>query len=429
MMTRSHVFFKEARRSYHAALLENVLRQNDEGVPSNADGSQKSSVRYAQGILERLGPEVTGARLAGQMAGNEFEAVTCAFLDQTFRKLSHIRPGKWDIHRVASRGGSALSEFEQYSHLFALKLAASENPELAAALGNEYTITPDIVIVRNPEVDAILNNPTMLMDLSVVQRASLRANNGGKPLLHASISCKWTLRSDRAQNARSEALNLIRNRKGRLPHIVVVTGEPSPSRLASIAIGTGDIDCIYHFALNELLETIEECGSDDAKELMSTMTNGKRLRDISDLPLVLQYKRLSMADRLSPAQRSENMRRIASKGTKPEMFVRRFVHSQGYRFRLHINSLPGKPDLVFPMLHKVIYVHGCFWHLHKGCREGRIPQTRRDYWETKLLGNVERDKKHFKDLRKLGWKHLIVWECEMRNPERVQNKLIRFLAG
>lgn len=93
--------------------------------------------------------------------------------------------------------------------------------------------------------------------------------------------------SDRAQNTRSEALNLIRNRKGRLPHIVVVTEEPSPSRLASIAIGTGDIDCVYHFALHELLETIEECGSDDAKELMSTMTNGKRLRDISDLPLDL----------------------------------------------------------------------------------------------------------------------------------------------
>jgi hypothetical protein len=286
-MTRSPVFFKEARRSYHAALLENVLRQNEDGVPSNADGSQKSSVRYAQGILERLGPEATGARLAGQMSGSEFEVVTCAFLNQTFPKLGHIRPGEWEIHRVVSRGGSALSEFEQYSHLWALRKAASENPELAAALGNEYTITPDIVILRNPEKDSAINNPRILIDDSVARRASLRAANGGKPLLHASISCKWTLRSDRAQNARSEALNLIRNRKGRLPHIVVVTGEPSPSRLASIAIGTGDIDCVYHFALNELLETIAECGSDDAKELMSTMTNGKRLRDISDLPLDL----------------------------------------------------------------------------------------------------------------------------------------------
>lgn len=115
----------------------------------------------------------------------------------------------------------------------------------------------------------------------------MRASNGGNPLLHASISCKWTLRSDRAQNARSEALNLIRNRKGRLPHIVVVTGEPSPSRLASLAIGTGDIDCVYHFALHELLEAVGESGSDDGKEMMAIMVEGKRIRDISDLPLDL----------------------------------------------------------------------------------------------------------------------------------------------
>ena len=95
-MTRPSVFFSEARRSYHAALLENVLRRNDDGVPSNADGSQKASVRYAQGILDRLGPEVRGARLAGQMAGNEFEVVTCAYLEQTFRKLGHFRPGLGD---------------------------------------------------------------------------------------------------------------------------------------------------------------------------------------------------------------------------------------------------------------------------------------------------------------------------------------------
>lgn len=286
-MDTSAVFFQQARRNYHAALLGTVLRQNEAGVPSNADGSQKSSIRYAQGILTRLGSEVTGARLAGQMSGNEFEAITCEFLVQTFAELAHIRPGRWTIRRVSARGGSPLSQFEQYSHLGALKQAASENPELAAALGNEYTITPDIVIVRELEDDSHLNAPLLLVDGTVAQHASLRAANGGKALLHASISCKWTLRSDRAQNARSEALNLIRNRKGRLPHIVVVSGEPSPSRLASIAIGTGDIDCVYHFALNELAETISECGSDEAKDLMSTMTDGKRLRDISDLPLDL----------------------------------------------------------------------------------------------------------------------------------------------
>lgn len=117
--------------------------------------------------------------------------------------------------------------------------------------------------------------------------ASLRRINGGRPLLHASISCKWTIRSDRAQNSRTEALNLLRNRKGHLPHVVVVTGEPLPSRLASLALGTGDIDCVYHFALLELKETIESLQFLDAQESLTIMIDGKRLKDIADLPLDL----------------------------------------------------------------------------------------------------------------------------------------------
>ena len=105
--------------------------------------------------------------------------------------------------------------------------------------------------------------------------------------MHASISCKWTLRSDRAQNARAEALNLVRNRKGHLPHVVVVTCEPLPSRLASLALGTGDIDCVYHFALPELMKTVEDAGFSDAQDMLAIMVNGKRLKDISDLPLDL----------------------------------------------------------------------------------------------------------------------------------------------
>ncbi|MDE3242240.1 MAG: type II deoxyribonuclease [Nitrospirota bacterium] len=107
------------------------------------------------------------------------------------------------------------------------------------------------------------------------------------PILHASISCKWTIRSDRAQNSRSEALNLMNNRKGHSPHIVVITGEPLPSRIGSIALGTGNIDCVYHFALLELAETVNELGLEDAKEMLSIMVDGKRLKDIADLPLDL----------------------------------------------------------------------------------------------------------------------------------------------
>jgi len=171
--------------------------------------------------------------------------------------------------------------------LVALDRAAKLDPELAAALGSDYTITPDIVVVRSAETDETINSKGILIDDSVTTYASLRKNNGGMPLLHASIACKWTIRSDRAQNARSEALNLIRNRKGRLPNVMVVTAEPTPSRLASIALGTGDIDCVYHFALYELQATLKALGMHDAEDLLSVMVNGKRLKDISDLPLDL----------------------------------------------------------------------------------------------------------------------------------------------
>lgn len=136
-----------------------------------------------------------------------------------------------------------------------------------------------------------------------------------------------------------------------------------------------------------------------------------------------------MTDKLSPGRRSENMRRIPSKDTKPEMLVRRLLHARGYRYKLHVPDLPGRPDLVFPKLRKVILVHGCFWHLHKACEEGRIPNSRREYWEPKLLRNVDRDRKHLVSLRRLGWKSLVVWECEMKDSERTGKRLIRFLNG
>ena len=149
-------------------------------------------------------------------------------------------------------------------------------------------VAPDVVIYRIPEPDAIINNPFNVVDDITAKREDLRESYTGLPILHASISAKWTIRSDRAQNSRTEALGLIRNRKGHLPHIVVVTGEPLPSRLASIALGTGDIDCVYHFALPELLQTVNGLeGEDDAKEMLKILVEGKRLKDIAELPLDL----------------------------------------------------------------------------------------------------------------------------------------------
>jgi hypothetical protein len=279
--------FADARRAFHEALLGTCLTIDSEGRPSNCDGSNQTSIRLAKGIADLLKAETVGERAAGQTSGNQFEAVCAEFVRRTFLKLGHLRPGTWDVRHVKGRNRLEIARFEQYAHLVALDRAASNDPELAAALGSDYTITPDVIVVRETEGDDAINAPGVLVNDRVATLASLRRREGGLPILHASVSCKWTIRSDRAQNARSEALNLVRNRKGHLPHVVVVTAEPTPSRLASIALGTGDVDCVYHFALYELQETVEALGMHDAADALAVMVDGNRLKDISDLPLDL----------------------------------------------------------------------------------------------------------------------------------------------
>ena len=275
----------EARRRFHAALLDTLLL-TDRGVPSNADKHNKQSVELAVGILDRLGAGAVEGRLAGQMAGSRFEEICKEFLQETFPKLAHLRPGRWIIAK-GKGGRSSITQFDQYEHLAELESASKANPELAAAIGIDYLIKPDVVVARVPEDDATIDFKGRYIDQGSARLTPLRRINSGRSILHASISCKWTLRSDRAQNARSEALNLVRNRKGRLPHVVVVTGEPIPSRIASIALGTGDIDCVYHFALYELMDAVQELGGYDAEKMLDTMITGKRLRDITDLPVDL----------------------------------------------------------------------------------------------------------------------------------------------
>lgn len=125
--------------------------------------------------------------------------------------------------------------------------------------------------------------------------------------------------------------------------------------------------------------------------------------------------------------RSENMRRIRSKNTAPEMTVRHLVHGMGYRYRLHRKDVPGKPDLVFPQRRKVIFIHGCFWHQHRGCREGRSPKSNTAYWLPKLERNQARDRDALKQLAALGWDVMVVWECETTDSHALAGKLQDFL--
>lgn len=133
-------------------------------------------------------------------------------------------------------------------------------------------------------------------------------------------------------------------------------------------------------------------------------------------------------DKLNPKRRSENMRRIRSKDTSPEIVVRKLVYRLGYRYRLHAANLPGKPDLVFPGRKKAIFVHGCFWHQHTGCLDGCSPHSHTEYWEPKLSRNVARDRQNLDALEQLAWKTLVIWECHVCNAAQLERRIKRFLA-
>ncbi|MBS1636168.1 MAG: DNA mismatch endonuclease Vsr [Bacteroidetes bacterium] len=124
-----------------------------------------------------------------------------------------------------------------------------------------------------------------------------------------------------------------------------------------------------------------------------------------------------MADVHSKETRSYNMSRIKGKNTNPEIIVRKFLFSKGFRYRLHDKKLPGKPDIVLPKYRTVIFVHGCFWHGHEGCRYFTLPKTRTEWWLNKITGNIERDKKKEKMLAEAGWKVINIWECSLKGPD------------
>ncbi|MGI8545219.1 MAG: very short patch repair endonuclease [Aridibacter sp.] len=134
-----------------------------------------------------------------------------------------------------------------------------------------------------------------------------------------------------------------------------------------------------------------------------------------------------MADNLTAEQRKRNMTAIKSRHTKPEIIVRSIIHRLGFRFRLHDKKLPGKPDIVLNRHKKIILVHGCFWHMHD-CKRGNVtPKTNTEYWQKKRFKNVERDSQNLTAYKKEGWKVLTIWECEIKDLDKLKNKLLKFL--
>lgn len=237
---------KKGRRKFHERLLaDKILTLNAKGVPSNADSASMLSVKIASQIAEAL-TVGKSEKIVGQTAGAAFETAIMTFLSETFPHLTQLRPGKWEISKLGNRSSTKTSSFYQYSHLDYLSSLVKSDAVAASCLGNSYVVAPDIVICRYPEPDEYINKSEVVVDDQTSTKAAIRERFNKLPILHASISAKWTMRSDRAQNTRTEALGLIRNRKGNLPHIVAVTAEPMPS-----------------------------------------LISGQRLKDISDLPLDL----------------------------------------------------------------------------------------------------------------------------------------------
>ncbi len=277
------------RKQYHTQLCEKVIRLSTEGgneYPSFADRDNVSSRTIACGIIRRMGYVANYQVISGQTAGKLFEALTKDFLAGTLALLHHLRPGRWYCSTE-----EPISAFAQYEHLAYLEKLVKKNNELVTALGCNYNIYPDIVIGRHPVNDAEINQYQLLIspEDEIARLTPFRASNEAHApyILHASISCKWTLHSDQGRDILNDVRNLIRNRKGHTPHIAAVTAEPLPTRIASLALGTGDLDCVYHFALPELQAAIVETNNVDQMDMLTTLVDGKRLRDISDLPFDL----------------------------------------------------------------------------------------------------------------------------------------------
>lgn len=288
MVNSLEAMIEAERTGFHAELTKNVLAVKGHRptdllpIYTNADGDSQTSIELAAGMARNF-PEGGAVPLKGSESGRKFERAVDGFLSGSLHALENLMP--WTL---TVESGRPISEFSQYAHLARIKEEISSDPEMAIIFGHDYIVTPDLTLKRSPlSVDHL--SESFLDD---------RSETNESDFLHASVSCKWTIRSDRGQNVRTEARNLISSRRGRTPHIVAVTMEPLPSRIASVAIGTGDVDCVYHGALNELEKathqlvagregTRSERSAREQADALDTMIRGGRLRDISALPFDL----------------------------------------------------------------------------------------------------------------------------------------------
>jgi NgoMIV restriction enzyme len=227
-------------------------------VPNSADIDNQASLTLAAEVLQRLG--ISNPNLQGNVGpvfappanpGPRLEIEVLEFLSRELRALDPHR--RWQVSR-----GLGIAKYAQYQHLTGVAEAIAKDPNLRVTLGTDYLITPDVTV-------GLLGTPTLT----------------DHPWLHAAVACKWTIRSDRVQNIRHENRNMINHRRGRLPHLITVTAEPLPSRLASIARGTGEVDVTYHIAFAELEAAVQTVGGPNQQDEWLEVTSQNRVRDFN----------------------------------------------------------------------------------------------------------------------------------------------------
>lgn len=274
------------RSKYHEYIVSSgVLSTDLNGVTSNADTSSRLSMDIAGRLAAALGAG-TRSKLIGQRAGADFEKANMMFLEATFPKLQNLRPGSWHIVKLGNKSSMKTSSFAQYGHLEHLSELTAADTLLRASLGNDYMISPDVVIYRDPVPDDIINSSRPIVDDTISLMSDLRTRKESMPILHASISAKWTMRSDRAEQPHRGS-RIDTEQKGASPPHSGCYGRTCTRPSGLPRSWPGDIDCMYHFALYELAEAVRDSGYEDSIEMLNMLITGKRIKDISDLPLDL----------------------------------------------------------------------------------------------------------------------------------------------
>jgi len=273
---------QQLRAAYHETLFREALGQDADG-PNIADWHSPQSVVIARAMLSRIGYPLRSEPLSDEVARGCFVSSTRDFIERALHMIEHLRPGHW----VLCSGGAPVS-FENHEDLTQLARALVAHPDGLAAL-SDFVLRPDILVGRGPIPDSEINRHAEIISGDLATLTPFRARNHPRqrPMLTACVSCNLKLSSYGNADLPGETLNLLRNRQGNTPHIAIVTAEPLPSRIASVALGTGDIDCVYHMALYELAGAVQQVGDETLVEMYHLLVDGKRLRDISDLPFDL----------------------------------------------------------------------------------------------------------------------------------------------